>query len=76
MFTRLVRRIVSSGRVALQALTRCLVAVTRPAAPTLIAGALADLTRSKPQVVAQALLIVQPDTLVLARILEAVPGWR
>ena len=59
MFTRLLRRIVSSGRVALQTLNRCLVAVTRPAAPTLIAGALADLTRSKPQLVAENALLRQ-----------------
>jgi putative transposase len=66
MFTRLLRRIVSSGRVALQALNRCLVAVTRPAAPTLIAGALADLTRSKPQLVAENALLRQ-QLLVLRR---------
>lgn len=66
MFTRLLRRIVSSGRVALQALKCGLVAVTRPAAPTLLAGTLADLTRSTPQLIAENALLRQ-QLLVLRR---------
>ncbi|MDP9373774.1 MAG: integrase core domain-containing protein [Chloroflexota bacterium] len=66
MFARLLRRIVRIGPVTLQAFKRRLVAVTRPAAPTLIAGALADLTRSKPQLVAENALLRQ-QLLVLRR---------
>ncbi len=52
MLARLLRYVRYSGRAALQALRHRLAAATRPAATTPIAGALTDLTRSKPELVA------------------------
>ena len=66
MLGRLVRHVIRIGRVAWQALNRRLVAAARPAGPMLIAGALADLTRSKPQLVAENALLRQ-QFLVLRR---------
>ncbi|CAA9576652.1 MAG: Mobile element protein [uncultured Thermomicrobiales bacterium] len=66
MFARFLCRIVRSARVGMPALTRRLAALTRPAALALIAGTLADLTRSKPQLVAENALLRQ-QLLVLRR---------
>ena len=57
MLARLLRRVASSGRAALQALRHRLLAVTKPAAPPLVAGTLADLLRSKPELVAENALL-------------------
>ena len=57
MFTHLLHRLLAAGRAAAQALRRLLVA-TRPAAAPLVTGTLADLVRTKPE------LLVQPDTLL------------
>ena len=53
MLARLLHRVSCTGRAAFQALRRRLVAATKPAIPTLIAGALIDLVRSKPELVAE-----------------------
>ncbi len=57
MATHLLQRLLAAGRAAAQALRRLLVA-TRPAAAPLVTGTLADLVRTKPE------LLVQPDTLL------------
>ena len=54
MLARLLHRIARAGQVALHALRRRRLAATRPAAPAVLAGALADLARSKGQVVRDA----------------------
>ncbi len=59
MLARLLRRVTRTARAALQALHRRLLAVTKPAAPTVIAGALADLARSTPELVAENALLRQ-----------------
>jgi hypothetical protein len=46
-------------RAALSTLRRCVSVATRPAAPLLIAGALADLIRTKPELVAENALLRQ-----------------
>ena len=56
----------STARAALQALRRRLLAATKPAAPPLLAGALADLLRSKPELVAENALLRQ-QLIVLKR---------
>ncbi len=66
MLARLVRRVLGAGRAALSALRRRVSAATKPAAPLLIAGALADLRRSKPELVAENALLRQ-RLLVLRR---------
>src|SRR3954452_10186553 len=66
MLARLVRRVLGTGRAALAALRRRGLAATRPAALVLIAGALADLRRSKPELVAENALLRQ-QILVLRR---------
>ena len=66
MLARLLRRVRYTGRAAFQALRRRLVAATKPAAPTLIAGALTDLARSKPELVAENAFLRQ-QVVVLAR---------
>ncbi len=66
MFARFLCRIARSARVGVQALNRRLAALTRPAAPTLSAGTRTDLTRSKPQLVAENTLLRQ-QLLVLRR---------
>ncbi len=80
MLARLLRRVTVVGRALVQALHRRLVAATKPAPLAPVAGALTDLVRSKPALIAEnallvllasrvrvwrhALLIVQPDTLL------------
>jgi hypothetical protein len=59
MLARLLCRVTCTGRAALQALRRRLLTATKPAAPTLVAGALADLLRSKPELVAENALLRQ-----------------
>ena len=59
MLARLLHRVTGTGHAALQALRRRLLAATRPAAPMLVTGALADLTRSKPELVAENALLRQ-----------------
>ncbi len=49
MLARLLCRVTGSAGAALQTLRRRLLVATKPAAPTLVAGALADLARSKPE---------------------------
>jgi hypothetical protein len=66
MLARLVRRVLGAGRAALSALRRRVSAATKPAAPVLMAGALADLRRSKPELVAENALLRQ-QLLVLRR---------
>ena len=66
MLVRCLRRIARSARLASRALNHRLVALTRPAAPTLIAGTLADLTGSKPHLIAENALLRQ-QLLVLRR---------
>src|SRR3954452_20052002 len=66
MLARLVRRVLGTGRAALAALRRRGLAATRPAALVLIAGALTDLARSKPELVAENALLRQ-QLLVLRR---------
>jgi putative transposase len=66
MLARLLCRVTCTARAALQALRRRLLAATKPAAPTPAAGALADLVRSKPELVAENALLRQ-QLLVLRR---------
>ena len=66
MLARLLRDVTCTARAALQALRRRLLAATKPATPMLIAGALADLSRSKPELVAENALLWQ-QLLVLRR---------
>ncbi len=64
MLARLLREVTRTAHAALQALRRRLLAVTKPAAPPLVAATLADLLRSKPELVAEnALLRQQPAIL-------------
>jgi len=58
MFTQLLSRIACGGRAVLHTLRHRLAAVTRPGAPALT-GALADLVRSKPALVAENALLRQ-----------------
>src|SRR5215216_274346 len=53
MGTRLLHRLLAAGRAAAQAVRRRLLAATRPAAAPLLTGALADLARTKPELVAE-----------------------
>jgi len=66
MLARLLRRITATGRAVVQALRRRLVAATKPAAPTPVAGALTDLVRSKPALIAENALL-RHQLLVLRR---------
>jgi putative transposase len=50
---RLLHRLITRGRVAAHGLRRRLLAATRPASAPLVAGALADLARNKPALVAE-----------------------
>ena len=59
MLARLLHRVTGTARTALQALRGRLLAATKPAAPTLIAGAVADLARSKEELVAENALLRQ-----------------
>ena len=53
MWTRPLRRLLTAGRAAAQALRRRLRAATRPAAAPLLTGTLADLARTKPELLAE-----------------------
>ena len=66
MLVRLLRRVTGSARAVLLVVRRRLLAATKPAAPTLVAGALADLARSKPELVAENALLRQ-QLLILRR---------
>ena len=59
MLARLLRRATATSRTAVQALHRRLVAATSPGPPMLIAGAVTDLARSKPELVAENALLRQ-----------------
>jgi putative transposase len=66
MATHLLQRLLAAGRVVAQALRRRLLVATRPAAAPLLTGAVADLARTKPELLAenallrQQLLILRP----------------
>ena len=66
MCSRLLRRLLATGRAAAQALRRRLAAATRPATVPLLTGTLADLARTKPQLVAENALLRQ-QLLILRR---------
>ena len=66
MLARLRHHVASTTRAALRALRRRLLAATRPAAPPLPAGTLAELLRSKPELVAEHALLRQ-QLIVLKR---------
>ena len=59
MLARLLRHVIRTGRRALATVGRRLAAATKPVAPALIVGALADLHRSKPQLIAENALLRQ-----------------
>ena len=66
MLTRLLRRCAQAGRSLARALGRRLAAATKPAAPPLVVGTLADLARSRPALVAENALLRQ-QLLILRR---------
>ena len=66
MLAQLLRRVAHGGGAALHALSRRLAAVTKPDASAPLTGALADLVRSKPELVAENALLRQ-QLLVLRR---------
>jgi len=66
MLGRLTRCGIRTGRATLQTLRRRLARATKPTAPALIAATLADLRRSKPQLVAENALLRQ-QLLILRR---------
>jgi putative transposase len=66
MYIRLVQRVIALGRTAAQALHRRLLAATRPARAPLITGTLADLARSKPELITENALLRQ-QLIVLRR---------
>ena len=59
MWTRLLHRLLAAGRATAQALRRRLLAATRPAAEPLLTGTVADLVRTKPELVAENALLRQ-----------------
>src|SRR3712207_2867002 len=59
MLARLLHRAVGTARAALQALRRRLLAATKPTTAPLIGGTLADLLRSKPELLAENALLRQ-----------------
>ncbi len=59
MFAHFVHRVTRLGRRLAQALERRLLAATKPGAPVLVAGALADLARGKPALIAENALLRQ-----------------
>ena len=89
MLARLLRRVTGTGHAALR---RRLLAATRPAALRLVTGALADLARSKPELVAENALLRQQlvvlkrsvkrprctaaDRTLLVLLASRVPDWR
>ena len=66
MLAPLLRHVTRTAHAALQALRRRLLAATQPAAPPLVAGTLADLLRSKPELVAENAMLRQ-QLIVLKR---------
>src|SRR5436309_6322268 len=66
MWTRLLRRLLTAGQAAAQALRRRLAAATRPAAAPLLVGSLADLARTKPELLAENAFLRQ-QVLILRR---------
>src|ERR687894_474318 len=66
MCSRLLRRLLTAGRATARPLRRRLAAATRPAAAPLVAGTLADLARTKPQLVTENALLRQ-QLIVLRR---------
>jgi transposase InsO family protein len=66
MLARFFQRVASTGRAALRALHRRLMASTTPPAATILAGTLADLARSKGELVAENALLRQ-QLLILRR---------
>ena len=66
MLTRLFRRCAQLGRSLARALRQGLATATRPAEPAVVAGTLADLTRSRPALVAENAFLRQ-QLLVLRR---------
>jgi hypothetical protein len=59
MLARLLRRVTHAASAVLRAARDCLSAATKPAAPPVLAGALADLARSKPALAAENALLRQ-----------------
>ena len=92
MNTRLLHRLLAAGRAHVQALRRRLLAATRPAAAPLVTGTVADLARTKPELLAenallrQQLIILQRrvkrprctpvDRAVLVLLASRLPRWR
>src|SRR5215213_1321014 len=66
MATHLLQRLRAAGRATAQALRRRLLAATRPATAPLLTGAVADLARTKPELVAENALLRQ-QLLILRR---------
>ena len=59
MLARLLRHVATRGHDVLHTLRHRLLAATKPAAPALVAGALTDLVRTKPELVAENALLRQ-----------------
>ena len=92
MNTRLLHRLLAAGRATVLALRRRLLAATRPAAAPLVTGTVADLARTKPELLAenallrQQLIILQRrvkrprctpvDRAVLVLLASRLPRWR
>src|SRR5215211_7913351 len=57
MSAHLLQRLLGAGRAAVQALRRRLLAATRPAAAPLLTGTVADLARTKPELLAENALL-------------------
>src|ERR671932_332391 len=92
MATHLLQRLLGAGRAAVQALRRRLLAATRPAAAPLLTGTVADLARTKPELLAEnaflrhQLIILQrrvkrprctpADRAVLVLLASRLPRWR
>ncbi len=66
MRARLLRRVTAPGHAVVQALRRRLAATTKPATTRLVAGALTDLVRDKPELIAENALL-RHQLLVLRR---------
>ncbi len=92
MLAPLLCHVTRTAHAALQALRRRLVAATKPAAPPLVAGTLADLLRSKPELVVENALLRQQlailkrsvkrprctptDRALLVLLASRIRGWR
>jgi len=91
MLARGLRRVTATGRDLVQACHRRLMAMTKPAAPAHVAGALTDLVRSKPELIAEnaflrhQLVILHrsdrsrctpADRALLVLLASRVPAWR